>query len=300
MTRRTMYVAAALTAGLVASAAGQDGPGPSWEEPVRRQEATAVVIGGLDDLREKLAAAQPGDVVWIGVEAINLDPPDGVPQEIELPPGVTLAGGRSALLPGPVLYTRALDSDPEAPRRSAFRLGDGARVTGLQFEGPSGTTAKQHDVVAITVEGPVTRVQVDRSEFFNWTRAGVFIEGAGTPQNPEIARITRNYFHHNQAAGNGYGVNVRKGAYPLIDRNTFDYNRHAISCDGRPETGYRAYGNFVLQGGHDYRYEWHGIPFWVWDQHFDMHGQPHDGGTGGLTVSISRNTFRGEQTYGLP
>jgi hypothetical protein len=280
----------------VVIAFGQESP--SWEEPVRREDATAVVSDGLDDLIAKLAAAQPGDVVWVEADAIDL----GDAHDIEIPAGVTLASGRGMLQTGPLLYTNEFeDNDDPDDRRTVFILRDGARVTGLRFRGPSGSTEAQHAEVALTIaDAAITRVQVDRNEFYHWTRAGVFIEEAGDPQHPENVRITRNYFHHNQAAGNGYGVNVRKGAYPLIDRNTFDYNRHAISCDGRPETGYHAYGNFVLRGGHDYRYEWHGIPFWVWDQHFDMHGYPHDGDTGGLTVFIRRNTFRGAQKYGPP
>ena len=33
--------------------------------------------------------------------------------------------------------------------------------------------------------------------------------------------------------GNGYGVAVKHGASALIERNVFDFNRHAITADGR-------------------------------------------------------------------
>ena len=43
-------------------------------------------------------------------------------------------------------------------------------------------------------------------------------------------RIHHNFIHHNQQDGtDGYGVAVVNRAYALIEKNVFDYNRHAIA-----------------------------------------------------------------------
>ena len=56
-------------------------------------------------------------------------------------------------------------------------------------------------------------------------------------------------------ARDGYGVSVTHGAYALIERNVFDYNRHAIIGGGETGTGYLAYRNLVLEHGgeHEHR-----------------------------------------------
>jgi hypothetical protein len=81
-------------------------------------------------------------------------------------------------------------------------------------------------------------------------------------------RIHDNYIHHNQHdGGHGYGVNVSYGAYALIEKNVFDFNRHAITSDGSNGSGYLAYRNLVLENG--------GWQDWGYfhTHMFDMHGQ---------------------------
>lgn len=76
-------------------------------------------------------------------------------------------------------------------------------------------------------------------------------------ENPTAVRIYDNYIHHNQRAGReGYGVSVDAGAYALIERNVFDWNRHAIKGGGEivdddplSGAGYAAYRNLVLENG---------------------------------------------------
>ena len=118
------------------------------------------------------------------------------------------------------------------------------------------------------------------------------------PDRLTHVRITRNHIHHNQKEGRGYGVVANRGAFPLIDGNTFDSNRHAIAADGLARTGYRALNNLVLRGGGK-----DGNSVYCWyEQHFNMHGQSgesHTGGNAGDFVEIAWNTFRGEQEYGL-
>ena len=67
-----------------------------------------------------------------------------------------------------------------------------------------------------------------------WNRIGLAQHNA--------VRVHDNYIHHNQQYGkNGYGVSMHEGAYALIEKNVFDYNRHAIASAGDPGTGYYAH-----------------------------------------------------------
>ncbi|MBA3748153.1 MAG: VCBS repeat-containing protein, partial [Solirubrobacterales bacterium] len=97
------------------------------------------------------------------------------------------------------------------------------------------------------------------------------------------------------------GVVVGKSAYVTIHGNVFNYNRHAVSADGRAFKGYVARFNYVLQGG--YTYGSNGY----YGQHFDVHGigteesrkQGHyDGGPAGEDFEVAYNAIRGEQDYG--
>jgi hypothetical protein len=90
--------------------------------------------------------------------------------------------------------------------------------------------------------------------------------------NTEPVYIHDNFIHHNQHSnGNGYGVAVAHGAHALIERNVFDWNRHAITQEeGSSRTGYRAYRNLVLpNGGLD---QWLYGFGWYHTHQFDMHG----------------------------
>jgi len=149
-------------------------------------------------------------------------------------------------------------------------------------------------------------------------------------ENPTV-RIHDNYIHHNQhVAREGYGVAVYTGAYVLIERNVFDWNRHAIAGDGSDGSGYRAYENLVLEnGGYHDTYDACDLPDWFalvspatwvlakalciipgaspesvhYTHQFDMHGQDNCGivgvfndaayncGTAGSDMDIRYNSF---------
>lgn len=49
--------------------------------------------------------------------------------------------------------------------------------------------------------------------------------------------------------GAGYGVEVVHGGYALIERNTFDDNRHHVTAGFQPGTGYLFYRNLILTLG---------------------------------------------------
>jgi hypothetical protein len=115
-------------------------------------------------------------------------------------------------------------------------------------------------------------------EIFHWSGAGIEVRDNPTPDFPRgrlkntnegAVRIRNNFIHNNRhGEGFGYGVNVAKGAYALIERNVFDENRHAIAGDSAADepfdkdfSGYTARENLILPthlgkgrrvGGRDY------------------------------------------------
>jgi hypothetical protein len=121
---------------------------------------------------------------------------------------------------------------------------------------------------------------------------------ANDPGTLANIRIARNFLHHNMRDGAGYGASVRGRA--LIERNTFDWNRHDISADAEPHNEYRASHNLALSGAWDH-YGKAGIDGRLQD--FDMHGTAWAdtpgfeglliGGAAGYYVEIDGNTFLG-------
>jgi parallel beta helix pectate lyase-like protein len=190
--------------------------------------------------------------------------------------GVRIVGGRRPNVPGGRLYTTSF------PKR-LFNIdnADNVRITGLRIDGGEMGVADSDTEPAhgITVYSALS-VEIDNNELYGWRGSAVDVrdpnERISLAVNPKTVRIHDNYIHNNQRQrGNGYGVETTYGAYALIERNVFDWNRHAIASDGRPGSGYFAYRNLVLSNG--------GLNYWLlgtWlNTHmFDMHGREDCGG----------------------
>ena len=134
----------------------------------------------------------------------------------------------------------------------------------------------------ITIESALN-VEIDNNEISGWRSSAIQVMDNALPprichmegapdcgqRNSSTIRIRANYIHHNQQNGtDGYGVAVVKGAYALIEKNVFDYNRHAIATDGSTGSGYLAYRNLVLE--HGGFHENAGIT--IYTHQFDIHG----------------------------
>jgi hypothetical protein len=222
-------------------------------------------------------------------------------ESIRIAAGVRLAGGRDARNSGPLLFTRTRP-------RPLFRVaGDDARITGLRIRGAEFGIGEGDDNKAkgISVDSNV-RVEIANNEISGWSGSAVAVSDTDgdrlTPFNPGDVSIHDNFIHHNQHEGtHGYGVVVGDGAYVRIDRNVFDFNRHAIAGDGSDGSGYWAYLNLVLKGG--------GVHRCVLGQcanthQFDMHGQDNCGfwdifsdslyncGPAGHSMEIRYNAFQ--------
>ena len=229
-------------------------------------------------------------------------------QDIYVASGVRVQGGRAGLQAGPRLFTTTRPA-------ALFRIPSGAtnvRFTGVRIEGPDMGAADRNGASAIEIDS-ATNIEIDRCELSGWAGSAVGVRDTdGTASSPSpnattipvhTVNIHDNFIHHNQAVGgDGYGVVSGTGAHPLIQRNVFDWNRHAIAGDGKPGTGYTATHNLVLENGGLHR--WIPFPgFWTHTHQFDMHGRNDCGvgdifsdslyncGPAGHTTIIRNNAF---------
>ena len=205
---------------------------------------------------------------------------------------------RTGLEPGARIFTTTHPS-----RLFLIHGRSNVRITSLRIHGPDWNpgsgTAK-----GITIQS-ATNVHIDHNEFAGWPVAAIEVGddyntmGSPSPTQSVLplahtVLIYDNFIHHNQNGQLGYGVVSAGGAHPYIGRNTFDYNRHAISGDGSPTNGYTAIHNLVLENG--------GVAMnngVTWHTHqFDMHGtldcgwfSEHNCGPAGHTMLIRNNAF---------
>jgi hypothetical protein len=225
---------------------------------------------------------------------------------LQIPAGITLASGRRGLVEGALLY-----SNVTTKHTMIEVVGNDVRVSGLRFRGPSGSTSEANEAVFAIHVRDALDVVIDHNEFFHFPGAGIKVQHQPWMIDFSTAyrmRITENFFHHNQRQNLGYGVMMNDASYAVIDKNSFDYNRHAIGSDGGrnvildssygPMHGYAAYFNLVLPG-HE---EQVAGPI-TWQTHtFDVHGS-EDGflgtdyydGWAGETIDIANNSFLGIQ-----
>jgi hypothetical protein len=243
-------------------------------------------------LRQALNTAGTTIRVLGGVE---LDLSLGAYGNMPVAHGVTLIGTRTPRQRGPLLFTRS------HPKRLFVIRGNDVRISGLRIQGAdmdvSGGDRSTGIYISPGKNVQIDHVEIDNNELYGWNNAAIDINDGYDriryDQNPWSVRIHDNFIHHNQHPNEaGYGVVVEDGAYALIERNVFDYNRHAIAGDGSDASGYRASRNLVLKHGGRHK-SWLG---WRHTHQFDMHGQTWCGapaycGTAGHYVDLRLNSF---------
>ena len=188
--------------------------------------------------------ATSGQVVFIP-SGTNITFPSGNTPSI--PAGVTIASDR-----GYNGHTGAVLKKTQSSGgwSDAMLLigGNNVRVTGLTLEGemlPSSAEPLESESLylqGIRNVGSYTGEVVDNNEIRGWAYSGVEVKGVPTNGRPWIHN---NYFHHNQARGEGYGTEVN-GGDALVEANTYDYNRHDITGTGRAGEQYTFQYNLIL------------------------------------------------------
>lgn len=199
--------------------------------------------------------------------------------ELHIAAGVHIIGGRSSAQPGPRIFTTTF------PRRlfmiGRYEPGNGVRITGVRLQGAEMGIADSDSETSVGVAVYSSHnVEIDHNEIFGWRGAGVEVRDTWNRiglANHDTVRVHDNTFHHNQHyGGEGYGVSMHEGAYALIEKNYFDYNRHAIASAGTPGTGYFAHRNLVGEHGGFHT----GFPLYINTHQFDVHGSYSCGGAG--------------------
>ena len=258
--------AAADTFGCEANPTGNPiGGGAGYKLILTRGDFT---VKTKDELLAALKAAKPGQVIFLphGVE-IDLT---GL-SAITIPGGVTLAG------------TRGLDASPGARIFTTWRkshtlmrqVGESVRLTGLRFEGSSGSTEKTAEHSSFLSIGHAG-CEVDNCEVYNFN-----ITGISVAQTAIHVRIHHNHIHHCQRSGYGYGVCTGSSDVHII-ANKFDYCRHMIASGGQPGCGYEAAWNLVGPNATSH--------------YFDMHGGSDRGDATNIAgdwMDVHHNTFLG-------
>lgn len=143
---------------------------------------------------------------------------------------------------------------------------DNVRISGFRLEGAEKSPDSTGSSIGIENRGCLNIV-ISNMEISGWSNAGIKTgdgNDTGRLVDRNYVHISDSYFHHNQHTGGfGYGINP---SVAVIERNVFDFNRHAISTGGA-SGGYEASRNLVLKGG-----GYHGYAGLAYTHQFDVHG----------------------------
>lgn len=223
---------------------------PAIQLPTDSQgRPTVTITYNFQQLLFRQAVATPNAIVRIQNQ-VELDMTNLA--GIRVAPGVQIIGGRTSRERGPRIFVRDFP-------RALFSIGDGTdadgvRITGVRIEGAEMGIADSDASLSDSMIIYSSLVEIDNCEISGWRGSGVAVwdprNRLNYDLNPMGVRIHDNYIHHNQKErSEGYGVSVSAGAYALIEKNVFDYNRHAIEAHYADGTGYFAYRNLVLEHG---------------------------------------------------
>jgi hypothetical protein len=214
------------------------------------------LVTDKDSLLKSLGVATRGDTLFfkngIEIDLTNL-------ANIRIPGGVSLVGttvNNDNFRDYPLLFTHSV---PGLARIEPLFLADGddIYISGLRFRG---TTSETGEYDAAQLPGSVgvssnghNRIIIENCEFYYWRFSAILFDGDSRDNH-----VRNNYIHHNRQAGLGYGVTIGQGSYAAIEHNRFDYNRHDISGNGLPGSGYTARFNRIGRNGTSHSFDMHG------------------------------------------
>lgn len=247
------------------------------------------VVQGFDELLKALSIVKPGQVIFIPAETwIDLTTHIYIDEFVlEIPEGVTLASDRGYNGSKGALLTSSSLKTPVMIRAG----GPNVRITGLRIQGPNPHRHLEHHKRSFEPGGlgrayyykfPVSRgivtdqsgLEVDNCEISAFSASAIYLI------KDDQHHIHHNFIHQCQYNGLGYGIS-HGAASSLIERNTFNENRHSLAGTGVPQSGYIARHNIEL-----------GVSL---SHCFDMHGgrdRKDETDIAGTTIEIYNNTFR--------
>ncbi|MGW3631181.1 tectonin domain-containing protein [Streptomyces sp. NPDC005122] len=245
-------------------------------------------------------------VVIAGAVNLNLSGLSAIP----VAPGVRIIGDRTVVAKGPRIFTTTFPRTLLTIGDSNGGTADNVRISGIRFDGGEpmdpGASVGTTDANGIDIWSS-QNVEIDHDEFARWRGAAINVQDPGNRinrANADTVWVHDNYIHDNQHPtmdgiedafgshhGAGYGVALNNGAYALIEKNEFQANRHSVTGDGRPGTGYLVYRNLMESPGL-------GFSLLGWDHYehlIDMHGRGdcsnYQCGPAGEYADIAYNSF---------
>lgn len=212
-------------------------------------------VASLEALKQSLANAKPGDVVWIeSGKAIDLEN-----VQLTVPERVTLAGDRGAKGSQGPLLTAGMSK-----LEWRIQLKPGARLSGVRLRGPNplmrdidAANPPPSNYAIACVNG-----EVDNCEISQFQRGGVAMF-----RDSERSLIHHNYLHDIAAypvlLGNGTGDGH------IIEANRIEWAWHAIASNGSCGSGYTARYNVFMRVTRPKRFDQSGPdpPNWCLDTH---------------------------------
>jgi hypothetical protein len=193
-----------------------------------------------------LAVTQPNETVKL---ADDLDLDMDTLSFIHVASNVKVLGNRDANTFGPRLFTQ------QRPKPLFVFDGDNIHFSGFRLQGPHWDPVFGEDNLETGIYVGGIHEEIDNMELSGWAGAAIRVADDLPTHRQALegvqgVRIHDNFFHHNQHYdGFGYGVDMGDGGNALIERNVFDFNRHAITSGGAPLTSYSAVQNLILKGG---------------------------------------------------
>lgn len=208
------------------------GGGEGYTAGPRVDEATRQVQS-LVDLQAALAAAQPGDVVWVQRAAVI----DLADSQLVVPAKVTLAGDRgTAGSPGPLLTCGMSGLEWR------LQLQRGARLTGLRLQGPN-PPLRDIDRLKPNPSGYAVAcvdAEVDNCQISCFQRGGI-----AHFRDSERGHVHHNHLHDIAA----YPILVANGSGDghVFEANRIEWAWHAVASNGSRGSGYTARYNLFVR-----------------------------------------------------
>lgn len=208
-------------------------------------------------LLEALDKVKKGERIYLQ-ENISIDLSGKPP--LEIPEGVTLFGklGKSKSGHIPTLFSRELKTTP-----MIRTTGMNVTISNLRITGPD-PKRRTEMLKALKAAGQYYSFEFSQGIFstFNnltilnsnisgWSHAAIYLKDSVGH------KIMKNNIHHNQRWGLGYGV-LLDAAEAKIERNYFDWNRHAIAGSGLKGTTYTAQYNVIGTNSSSHAFDMHG------------------------------------------
>ena len=264
------------------------GGGPGYSHYYSPSGATVVTTPA--ELTSALAAATPGDVVWI---------PNGatitIPGEYgrTVKSGVVLASnrGQDGAAGGKIKWTYMDGSGMEA----LLLLQSSSTLSGLTLEGPIATGSMQggHGASCIGLRGidGASSIEVENCEISKFAWAGMYFNSGNLDESTRH-HIHHCYIHNCQRHGLGYGIAEEGSCAYLAECNIFRENRHHIMAQAGSThpNSYEVRYNIFYEAKYANNGDVNGR--WYYSHQVDCHGCGSSSSChAGNVLNIHHNTF---------